>query len=81
MTPEAFNDLYAKYERLYEPIYGKDDPRIEEEMVINIAVGIEKPAYKPNEEGNVKAFIKGFMKTSTKLMKQKISDGVRSCLL
>lgn len=77
MTPEAFNELYAKYERLYEPIYGKDDPRIEEEMVINIAVGIEKPSYKPNEDGNVKAFIKGFMKTSTKLMKQKISDGVR----
>ena len=77
MTPEAFNELYAKYERLYEPIYGKDDPRIEEEMVINIAVGIEKPSYKPNEDGNVKAFIKGFIKTSTKLMKQKISDGVR----
>ena len=77
MTPEAFNELYAKYERLYEPIYGKDDPRIEEEMVINIAVGIEKPSYKPNEEGNVKALVKGFMKTSTKLMKQKISDGVR----
>lgn len=77
MTPEAFNELYAKYERLYEPIYGKDDPRIEEEMVINIAVGIEKPSYKPNEDGNVEAFIKGFMKTSTKLMKQKISDGVR----
>lgn len=77
MTPEAFNELYAKYERLYEPIYGEDDPRIEEEMVINIAVGIEKPTYKPNEDGNVKAFIKGFMKTSTKLMKQKISEGVR----
>lgn len=77
MTPEAFNDLYAKYERLYEPIYGKDDPRIEEEMVINIAVGIEKPSYKDGEAGNVKALIKGFMKTSTKLMKQKISDGVR----
>lgn len=77
MTPEAFNELYAKYERLYEPIYGKDDPRIEEEMVINIAVGIEKPSYKPNEEGNVEALIKGFMKTSTKLMKQKISEGVR----
>ena len=77
MTPEAFNELYAKYERLYEPIYGKDDPRIEEEMVINIAVGIEKPSYKDGEAGNVKALIKGFMKTSTKLMKQKISDGVR----
>lgn len=77
MKPEAFNELYAKYERLYEPIYGKDDSRIEEEMVINIAVGIEKPSYKDGEAGNVKALIKGFMKTSTKLMKQKISDGVR----
>lgn len=77
MKPEAFNELYAKYERLYEPIYGKDDTRIEEEMVINIAVGIEKPSYKDGEAGNVKALIKGFMKTSTKLMKQKISDGVR----
>ena len=72
MKPEAFNELYAKYERLYEPIYGKDDTRIEEEMVINIAVGIEKPSYKDGEAGNVKALIKGFMKTSTKLMKQKI---------
>lgn len=73
----VYKDLYDKYERMYSKIYKGNTDLIEEELMVNIIVGIENPKYHEIDAPNAKTWINSFKKTSTKLMKEKISKGIR----
>ena len=73
----VYADLYDKYEKMYSKIYKGNTDLIEEELMVNIIVGIEQPKYHKIDEPKVKSWINGFKKTSTKLLKEKASKDVK----